>query len=206
MSSSRLLQPPAELRNSIYQLCVAQRQTDPVDLRHATPPSKAFLLTCRQIHEEAQGLYRSAYRNYWRTLRFIIECGHNTHAKLDKTLISRIPTIDLEHIQHLTITQECGGEDSEHRHVAFSATLLARTNVWRIDATVTLPMLGSLTNTAHGIFDYTKKGRKFFRKVEMKGEGTSEQEVGASKFAMKEQIFCMLRKLDAAARPVRGLG
>lgn len=56
---------PAEIRNNIYSLVLSpDKRTDLVELKEATPPSKNLMLTCKQIHAEAAGMYRAAYRAF----------------------------------------------------------------------------------------------------------------------------------------------
>ncbi|KAK3623564.1 hypothetical protein LTR56_021527 [Elasticomyces elasticus] len=56
----------AELRNTIYEMVFWPTSSrERTDLLTATPPSKEIRLTCRQVNEEARGLYHTAYRSYW---------------------------------------------------------------------------------------------------------------------------------------------
>ena len=66
-----LLALPAELRNQIFELSfTSNKVTD--DFFRANPPSKALLMTCRQIHAECKGMYDIAYRSYWMNTKFSI--------------------------------------------------------------------------------------------------------------------------------------
>ena len=56
---------PAEIRNEIYGLAFTDNAVEPINLCHAYPPSKALLLTCHQINNEAAGIYRDANKSYW---------------------------------------------------------------------------------------------------------------------------------------------
>ncbi|KAI7158443.1 hypothetical protein KC343_g15005 [Hortaea werneckii] len=75
-----LLELPPELRNNIYELCF-----EPVDdgghtsFTATTPPELAILQTCRQIHDEANQIYRVAEREYWSNTHFWVE--ENTYAQ-----------------------------------------------------------------------------------------------------------------------------
>lgn len=71
VETCHLFRIPAELRNRIYELCFVK--ANEVNLLEAMPPSKALLLTCRQIHDEARLMRRRAYRDYWFKTRFFIQ-------------------------------------------------------------------------------------------------------------------------------------
>lgn len=46
MSSPMLLSMPPEIRNMIYDFCLNEHdQRDPINLRHAQPPSSSLLLS-----------------------------------------------------------------------------------------------------------------------------------------------------------------
>ena len=62
--SSPLLKLAAELRNTIYELAFTPDHDDDsigVELVEATGPSKALLLTCREIYDEARGIHKQAH-------------------------------------------------------------------------------------------------------------------------------------------------
>lgn len=62
---------PAELRNCIWELAFTSPSS--VDFLNTGPPSKSLLLTCRQVHSEAKGLYNAGFRAYWSTTLFTID-------------------------------------------------------------------------------------------------------------------------------------
>lgn len=71
-----------ELRNTIYDLSFttdADSQAE-INLFRAVGPSKSLILTCRQVHNEAAGLHKLAYRRYWTTGKF------TANLTLDNTL------------------------------------------------------------------------------------------------------------------------
>ncbi|KAK4892028.1 hypothetical protein LTR27_009378 [Elasticomyces elasticus] len=69
--SPTLLTIPPEMRNIIYEL-VFGTQPEEADLLNPTPSSKALLLGCTQVYEEAKGLYSTAYRAYWPKTYFVV--------------------------------------------------------------------------------------------------------------------------------------
>lgn len=59
MASNFLEKLPAEMRNNIYELVItADRPDEEVEIKQARPLSKNILLTCKQVHAEARGMYR----------------------------------------------------------------------------------------------------------------------------------------------------
>ncbi|KAK4628634.1 uncharacterized protein CLAFUR5_04634 [Fulvia fulva] len=70
----RLLQLPAELRNTIYELAFTpdHHEDEDVDLFEAKPPTNALLTACSQTYNEAAQIYKEAYRKYWTTTPFRI--------------------------------------------------------------------------------------------------------------------------------------
>ncbi|KAK1028208.1 hypothetical protein LTR33_017374 [Friedmanniomyces endolithicus] len=62
---------PPEVRNNIYALAF-EGPSGEIDLLKARPPSKSLLQACRQMHEEAKGLHKSAHRRFWSTSRFVL--------------------------------------------------------------------------------------------------------------------------------------
>ncbi|KAF7188534.1 hypothetical protein HII31_10196 [Pseudocercospora fuligena] len=98
---------PAELRNEIYELVFTTGTPEStqgngpatVDLFHATPPSKALTLTCRQFHAEAHDMYKTAYQSYWKTTSFTVNGNSMT-----RNAISRLRVQGLQHITKLKAT------------------------------------------------------------------------------------------------------
>ena len=61
----------AEVRNAIYaEVFKVPEGNGQVLLVEAKPPEKTLLLTCRQVYEEARGMYRKLYREYWAEVSF----------------------------------------------------------------------------------------------------------------------------------------
>ncbi|KAF2166749.1 hypothetical protein M409DRAFT_22803 [Zasmidium cellare ATCC 36951] len=99
---------PAEMRNTIYELAFtpAVLSNEAVHLPDSTPPSKSLLTTCRQMHSEAKGVYRRAYRNYWTNSNFYIssKAVREKHG-LKPSFTDFIPwnSNDIDHISKLTV-------------------------------------------------------------------------------------------------------
>lgn len=99
---------PPELRNMIYNftftpaiLATKSPEESPINLISDRAPSSSPLLTNHQFHNEAHGIYKQAYRDYWKTSDFIIHdslaaSGHISH-------LSHLSPLDVEDIQHLKI-------------------------------------------------------------------------------------------------------
>ncbi|KAK5121357.1 hypothetical protein LTR85_005523 [Meristemomyces frigidus] len=71
----RLLKLPPELRNRIYELVSTPEHDNGVGfaLATATGPSKALLLSCRQVYSEACIIHKLAFRRYWQTSTFVLD-------------------------------------------------------------------------------------------------------------------------------------
>lgn len=96
---------PAELRNGIYELAFETRRKDgnPTNLRRPKPPSKALLLSCRQVHQEARGLYLEAYKRYWEEGPFEFAFTYSLRKKmLRKRHLDRLGG-NLEHIKDMRV-------------------------------------------------------------------------------------------------------
>ncbi|KAK4895296.1 hypothetical protein LTR27_006639 [Elasticomyces elasticus] len=109
---STFLTIPPEIRNDIYELVFNQIWTagtnyaetgDTVDLMKAVPPSKAPILACRQMFNEAKGLYKTAYRGYWSEVHFTIipEQQHECVAHFRENDLHKIRHLKL----HITFQQ-----------------------------------------------------------------------------------------------------
>ncbi|KAK1059684.1 hypothetical protein LTR74_012415 [Friedmanniomyces endolithicus] len=92
---------PPELRNHIHGM-VFEFPAGEINLLEADPPSKSILLACRQIHDEATGLYKSAYRSYWTTSHFELHCRSKS---LNHTVACSKQ--DLRAVEHLTALFPC---------------------------------------------------------------------------------------------------
>lgn len=93
-----------ELRNEIYDLAFSSdtEPTRPVDLLQARSPSAALLLSCREIYEEAKGLYAHAIEDYWGKQHFEIDIDalvENGGASLPKHITDDV----LKHVRHLAL-------------------------------------------------------------------------------------------------------
>ncbi|KAK4895327.1 hypothetical protein LTR27_006670 [Elasticomyces elasticus] len=71
-SRRRLFTLPAELRNEIYELAFTMELDKQIELFSAVPPSNSLILTCRQVCDEAAGIYRQAYRAFWTMGHFML--------------------------------------------------------------------------------------------------------------------------------------
>lgn len=69
---------PPELRNNVYAFVFVPYQSkNAVELTSASSPSKNLLLTCKQTHAEAKGMYRAAHRGYWSKMQFTVTFPEN---------------------------------------------------------------------------------------------------------------------------------
>ncbi|KAK5744321.1 hypothetical protein LTR17_002031 [Elasticomyces elasticus] len=96
--SPTLLTIPGEMRNNIYELVFGTQPAE-ADLLNPSPPSKALLLGCREIYDEAKGLYSTAYRSYWAQTRFTIQ-----DTPVATELSIRLTKDELEVVNHLQFT------------------------------------------------------------------------------------------------------
>ncbi|KAK3642665.1 hypothetical protein LTR56_010713 [Elasticomyces elasticus] len=97
--SPTLLTIPVEMRNSIYEL-VFFTQPEKADLLDPAPPSKALLLTCREIYCETRGVYLTAYHRYWEETRFTVRMPLAARTEYTTSL-----TIEaLRAVRHLQLT------------------------------------------------------------------------------------------------------
>lgn len=80
----RLLNLAAELRNRIYELAFTADDDNGVGtpFLNATGPSKALLITCHQVYDEARGLHKQAFRQYWRQSTFVLQTSCELHKSL----------------------------------------------------------------------------------------------------------------------------
>lgn len=102
----RLLELPAELRISIYELAFTHETGDreDIDLFEATGPSKSLIMTCRQIHTEAASLYVEAYRRYWAIGKFVHHVPDWQAWDQRKSLVKALDDRNTTQIQHLTVS------------------------------------------------------------------------------------------------------
>ncbi|KAK4619186.1 hypothetical protein CLAFUW4_12234 [Fulvia fulva] len=121
---------PAELRLDIYELAFSSNTDSEAeeDLRAVKPPSRNILLTCKNAHSEAHGLYKTAYRRYWSSTKFIFEAvnsGSESYPALT------FPTDrDLAHITSLRVVVLL---DGVVRQIGWTCTLLGRSDAWELD-------------------------------------------------------------------------
>lgn len=99
----RLLSLPPELRNEIYELAFTTSVGEKVNLFAHKPPTKSLLLTCREVYNEAGGLYKEAYRTFWRSSNFIVEGETTTSLEVGPTAYQELREEDVEHITSLTV-------------------------------------------------------------------------------------------------------
>ncbi|KAK5121161.1 hypothetical protein LTR85_005645 [Meristemomyces frigidus] len=103
MRTCRLLKLPAELRNRIYELALTTDGRDEIDLLVAVPPDRTPLLICREIHDEAKGIYKHAYRHFWTSTKFSLTADEDSAAEILR-LIEQYRDEDLDHITHLAVS------------------------------------------------------------------------------------------------------
>ena len=103
--SCRLLNLPPELRNDIYELAFTFSCESHVDVPQPMLPSKALLLTCRQIYREAADLYKASFRHFWTTSKFVVEDATRALA-LDH--VSQLNERNIEHVKDIVVYS---GED-----------------------------------------------------------------------------------------------
>lgn len=127
---SRLLLLPAELHNTIYELVFtpAHDANTLIDIRTAEPPSKALLLSCRQLNTEAHGLHLQAYRTYWTTTSFTLDLRTLDLGPSDLRQI-RGMTRDLAHVQKMEVINRGNfGQGDIFRKCSLVET--ARVGIW----------------------------------------------------------------------------
>ncbi|KAK3620365.1 hypothetical protein LTR56_023451 [Elasticomyces elasticus] len=98
-----LLSLSPEMRNKIYEFAFTSN-APAVDFFKPTPPTKALLLSCKQIWQEAKGLHKAAYRTYYESTTFVIE-----HSEVEKTTYDMPCTDeDLSHMRHVALLTTAG--------------------------------------------------------------------------------------------------
>lgn len=111
-SSCLLTELSAEMRNHIYELAFTP-DTDSaqqIAIEATSPPSKALLLTCKQINSEARGLYKSAYRSYWTDVHFTLDL----EKYLEKDPEDFVRIDDLNAIRDVLVQQGPRGEQWQY--------------------------------------------------------------------------------------------
>ena len=98
-----------ELRNSIYELAFTGTDIPNVgiNLLEASAPSNSLLLTCQEIYYEARGIYKHAYRDYWRLNAFVIYYKRRTrrHPDTYQSVLRLHRPEDIDEITNLHILQ-----------------------------------------------------------------------------------------------------
>lgn len=97
---------PGEIRNHIYELAftTTAHNGDEVDLLSCQPPSAALLIACRQVREEAAGLYELAYCRF-ASKHFVI---NNRRVLVKREQIDRLDDTLLRNISNLCLlTKHC---------------------------------------------------------------------------------------------------
>ncbi|KAK5678584.1 hypothetical protein LTS10_009028 [Elasticomyces elasticus] len=102
----KLLTIAPELRNVIYELALFEPNAGLVDLLSAGSPSGNLLSTCRQVMDEAKGIYAEAYRRYWSETNFVLRT-------IGRRIVSRDLPVnfterDLAQIRHLQFSTTFG--------------------------------------------------------------------------------------------------
>ncbi|KAK5744167.1 hypothetical protein LTR17_002197 [Elasticomyces elasticus] len=93
-----LLSIAPEIRNNIYELAFTSNAPE-ADFFKPAPPTKALLLSCKQIWQEAKGLHKSAYRAYYNSTTFVIEQGAITEPAYEMPCTDE----DLSHMRHVEL-------------------------------------------------------------------------------------------------------
>ncbi|KAK5121166.1 hypothetical protein LTR85_005650 [Meristemomyces frigidus] len=111
----RLLNRPAELRNRIYELAFTTDIDTGVGIALGTAagPSKALVITCRQIYSEARTLHEQASRQYWKHSTFVLDQRPRICAR------SKIQALGVENVNAITslilLARGPGGSLALHR-------------------------------------------------------------------------------------------
>ncbi|KAK5719267.1 hypothetical protein LTR15_007790 [Elasticomyces elasticus] len=99
-----LLSLSPEMRNKIYELAFTSNAPE-VDSFKPAPPTKALLLSCKKVWQEAKGLHKAAYRTYYESTTFVIE-----HSEVTKTTYDMPCTDeDLSHMRNVALLTTAGG-------------------------------------------------------------------------------------------------
>ncbi|KAK5678624.1 hypothetical protein LTS10_009068 [Elasticomyces elasticus] len=98
-----LLSLAPEMRNKIYELASTSNAPE-VDFFKPAPPTKALLLSCKQIWQEAKGLHKAAYRTYYGSTTFVIGHSEVTKTTCDMPCIDE----DLMHMRHVALLTTAG--------------------------------------------------------------------------------------------------
>ncbi|KAK3629269.1 hypothetical protein LTR56_018156 [Elasticomyces elasticus] len=104
-SECKLFALPPELRNAIYELAFTVHMEEPIELLSAIPPSNSFILTCRQIRDEAAGIYREACRSFWTTGHFVLTLDQDGKLVTASTIVHSA-TRDWEQMRNIVIIHE----------------------------------------------------------------------------------------------------
>ncbi|CAK1356834.1 unnamed protein product [Cercospora beticola] len=124
---------PAEMRNNIYELVYANdtSEDNEIDLLNAEPPSNALILACREIHDEATGIYKSSYREFWSQSTFSLpypQLRNDCQRRLQ-----RHRSEDLHHITQFQISMKAAPLGGSKRAPTIPVYYkLVRPNVWYV--------------------------------------------------------------------------
>lgn len=135
---------PAELRNNIYESVFDFPENGMKTLYANAPFSKSLILTCREIHDEAAGIYKSTYRKYWSTSHFTIQ-GRNPRKALK--LVPTLSVRDVWHIKKITITNSTPSFVSTEASYAQGVWYAS----WRKRSVVTVPGKGARTGVEESL-------------------------------------------------------
>ena len=126
-----LLDLPPELRNIIYALVFSTPSQPQTNLLQPNPPDKTLLLSCQQIYNEANLVYKHTYRSYWNNTPFTLSLRSSIEGK--HTISSTLPIErDLRQIKNLVIIASA---DAWSRGLAVKyATLLDIRGAWKTES------------------------------------------------------------------------
>ncbi|KAF2765479.1 hypothetical protein EJ03DRAFT_354849 [Teratosphaeria nubilosa] len=136
---SAFLELPPEIRDIIYELVFVRHSAAGSAIRISNVPSKALLITCRQIYHEANAMYKHAYCSFWRQNKHVVD-QRGDPDMAETTNIIQDP--DLAAIHHLTIlttpafvlglSSQALHEHFEHRLRRFIRSLSQCPASWRL--------------------------------------------------------------------------
>ncbi|KXS95806.1 hypothetical protein AC578_6272 [Pseudocercospora eumusae] len=115
-----LLDIAAELRNEIYELTFTTNETE-VDLLNSKPPSPALLQCCKQISEEAAGVFKAFVHHYYERKQFRLALNRDEEplAKLEQ--VAR--RFNFQSMEKLRLEFTCGSNPA-HRTIELEANKL----------------------------------------------------------------------------------
>lgn len=103
----RLKSMPPEIRNRIYESTFCPDPDRKIELSQTALHHKALLLTCRQMHDEAKGIYNATCRHFWSSSKFWVT------AEINQSFASRDEK-PFSLIENLTIHGQNGSSRYDH--------------------------------------------------------------------------------------------